>query len=178
MMSFLRPLLALLATSALAAQASKKPDPLASVPPLPTLVGRPGSELADVVERFTADQSSLARRYDANDSPAQRRRMREFYSGWRTRLPEVGFDKLSQEGRVDYVLLDNHLQYQLALLDRQEKMRGETAVLLPFADRLLALQDERRDLAPVDPRATARMISATAKQVDSLRMLFEAQGGR
>jgi uncharacterized protein (DUF885 family) len=179
MMALLRPaLLTLLATSALAAQASKKPDPLASVPPLPTLVGRPASELADVVERFSADQSSLARRYDANDSPAQRRRMREFYSGWRTRLAEVGFDKLSQEGRVDYVLLDNHLTYQLALLDRQEKMRGETAVLLPFADRLLALQDARRDLAPVDPRATARMISATAKQVDSLRMLFEAQGGR
>src|SRR3954468_16121225 len=102
MMAFLRPaLLTLIATSALAAQAPKQPDPLASVPPLPTLIGRPASELADVVERFTADQSSLARRYDANDSPAQRRRMREFYSGWRTRLAEVGFDKLSQEGRVD-----------------------------------------------------------------------------
>ena len=161
-MASLRPaLLTLVAASALGAQASSKSktDPLASVPPLPTLIGRPASELADVVERFTADQASLARRYDANDSPAQRRRMRDFYSGWRTRLTEVGFDKLGQEGRVDYVLLDNHLQYQLALLDRQEKMRGETAVLLPFADRLLALQDARRDLSPVDPRTTARLIS-------------------
>ena len=96
------------------------------MPLLATLVSRaPSSELADVVERFTADQQSLNRRYDANESPAQRRRMREFYTGWRTRLGELNFDKLAQEGRVDYVLLDNYLQHQIALLDRQEKMRGE-----------------------------------------------------
>ena len=99
--------------SALQAQMprSKTPDdPMATIPKLSTLVGQPGSELADVVERYAADQSSLTRRYDANDSPEQRRRMREFYTGWRTRLGEMDFDKLSQEGRVDYVLLDNHVQ--------------------------------------------------------------------
>jgi hypothetical protein len=168
------------ASSSLAAQAqkSKTPsDPLASVPVLTALVNKPASEMADVVERYTADQQSLSRRYDAADSPAQRRRMREFYTGWRTRLGEIGFDKLSQEGRVDYVLLDNHLSYQLALLDRQDKMRGETVALLPFADKLLALQDARRELTPVEPQATARLIATIAKQADSLRMLFETPAG-
>lgn len=153
-------------------------DPMATIPKLSTLVGQPGSELADVVERYTADQSSLIRRYDANDSPEQRRRMREFYTGWRTRLGEIGFDKLSQEGRVDYVLLDNHVQYQLALLDRQDKNRSETVALLPFADKLLTLQDTRRTLAPVDARAAAKIVAAVAKQVDSLRALFETPVGR
>jgi len=81
--------LAVLATP-LFAQAPQPPkstdSPLASVPKLDPLVGRPTSELADVVERYAADQGSLNRRYDAADSPAQRRRMREFYAGWRTRL--------------------------------------------------------------------------------------------
>jgi hypothetical protein len=162
------------ASSSLFGQAPKSKDPLASVPVLTALVNKPASEMADVVERYTADQSSLARRYDAADSPAQRKRMREFYSGWRTRLGEVSFDRLSQEGRADYVLLDNHLVYQLALLDRQEKMRGETVALLPFADKLLALQDTRRDLAPVEPQTTARLLATIAKQVDSLRTLFDA----
>ena len=114
--------------SQLTAQAARPKtgdDSRASVPLLATLVSRAPSELADVVERFTADQQSLSRRYDANESPAQRRRMREFYTGWRTQLGELNFDKLAQEGRVDYVLLDNYLQHQIALLDRQEKMRGE-----------------------------------------------------
>jgi uncharacterized protein (DUF885 family) len=153
-------------------------DPMATIPKLSTLVAQPGSEMADVVERYTADQGSLTRRYDANDSPEQRRRMRAFYTGWRTRLGEINFDKLSQEGRVDYVLLDNHVQYQLALLDRQDKNRAETAALLPFADKLLTLQDTRRTLAPVDSRAAAKIVAAVAKQVDSLRGLFEAPAGR
>ena len=166
------------AANAQAPRARTTPDPLASIPSLASLVGHASSELADVVERFAADQTSLNRRYDASDSPAQRRRMREFYTGWRTRLAEVNFDKLAQEGRVDYVLLDNYLQHQIALLDRQDKMRAETAVLLPFADRLLALQDARRDLTPVDPRVTARTFATVAHQVDSLRALFDAPAGR
>ncbi len=174
------PVVSLLVASVAAAQRPvSAADQAAAVPALTPLVARPGSELADVVDRFTADQSSLNRRYDAPDSPSQRARMHAFYTGWKTRLGEVAFDKLGQEGRVDYVLLDNYVTHQLALLDRQEKMRRETVVLLPFADRLLALQDTRRDLSPVDPRAAAQALTAVTKQIDSLRALFEpAAGGR
>jgi len=87
------------------AAAQSRPDPVASVPVLGPLVGRPASELADVIERFSIDRTGLNRRYDADDSPDQRRRMREFYAGWQTRLKDVDFVKLSQEARADYVLL-------------------------------------------------------------------------
>ena len=182
MTSFARALALLLVTSALAhAQKSqpvapKSDDPLASVPNLKTLIARPSSELADVVERFTSDQTSLTRRYDASDSPDQRRRMRGFYTSWRTRLKDVDFDRLKQEGKVDYVLLDNYLRHQIDLLDREDKQLAETAPLLPFADRLLALQDARRNLTTIDPPAAARTLAAVTKQVDSLRALFEPAG--
>jgi uncharacterized protein (DUF885 family) len=172
---------ALLGATPLGAQARRpvsSDDSLASVPKLDALVARPTSELANVVERFSADLSSVSRRYDANDSPDQRRRMRQFYDAWKARLHEVNFDKLSQEGRIDYVLLDNFATHQLALLDRQQKMRAEAAVLLPFADALLALQDKRRNLQPVDGRSAARTVTGVAKHVDSLRALFEASAGR
>jgi uncharacterized protein (DUF885 family) len=142
------------------------------------MVGRPASELAPVVERFTSDLSSMNRRYDATDSPSQRRRMREFYSAWSSRLREVDFDKLSEEGRVDYVLLANYLTHELVLMNRQDRLRSETAVLLPFADRLLALQDSRRNLTTVDSRAASSTLAAVAVQVDSLRALFEAPPAR
>ena len=148
-------------------------DPLAAVPQLGALAARPGSDLAPVVERFSSDQQSLNRRYDATDSPDQRRRMRDFATAWRTRLRELNFDKLNLEGRADYILLDNHLQHQIALLDRQERMRAETASLLPFTDRLLALQDTRRNLVTVDPPAAARTLAQVMRQVDSMRTLFE-----
>jgi uncharacterized protein (DUF885 family) len=155
---------------------TKSADALASVPKLAPIVSRATSELANVVEQFMADQGSLRGRYDASQSPDQRRRMREFYSAWRTRLGEVDFDRLKQEGRIDYVLLDNYLVHQLAVHDRQEKMRQETLALLPFADRLLALQDRRRNLEPVDPATAARTLTSVAKQIDSLRALIETSG--
>src|SRR3989442_14900683 len=104
--------------------------------------------------------------------------MREFYAGWRASLKEIDFDRLMQEGRADYVLLDNTLVHQIALLDRRDRMRAEVSPLLPFADRLLALPDARRNLATVDPRAAARTLAAVAKEVDDLRATFEPSSGR
>ena len=173
----------LLLPAAATAQKGPKPvaepaDPMTSVPRLAPISTRPTSDLALVVERFSADQQSLSRRYDATDSPAQRKRMRDFAADWRARLKELDFGKLNGEGKADYILLDNLLEHQLALLDRQDKMRGETAPLLPFSDRLLALQDARRELSSVDAPGAARILGQVQQQVDSMRALFEpAPGG-
>lgn len=148
-------------------------DPMATVPRLAALVARASSDLAPVVERYTVDQQSLSRRYDASDSPDQRRRMRSFAVAWRARLREVDFEHLNQEGRADYVLLDNQLKHQVAVLDRDDRKRGEAAPLLPFSDRLLALQDIRRDLVPVEPAAAARTLAQVTRVVDSMRVMFE-----
>jgi uncharacterized protein (DUF885 family) len=155
------------------ARAQTATDASASVPDLATLVGRPASELALVVDRFAADEDALERRYDAPDSPDQRRRMRELYTAWRARLAKLDFERLSQEGRIDYVLLDNHLLHQLALLDRRDRMLEQVAPLLPFADRLLALADARRNLSDLEPRVAAQTLAQVAAQVDSLRARFE-----
>lgn len=159
--------------SILAAFLLQSAQPASTVPALGPLVARPSSELEEVVERFSTDRTALTRRYDADDSPDQRRKMREFYAGWQSQLRDVDFGKLGLEGRADYVLLDNYLKHQLALFARRDKQRAETDPLLPFADQLLGLQDARRNLTTVDPPGSARTLSAVAQQVDSLRALFE-----
>jgi hypothetical protein len=163
--------------TALLAQAAP-PEPVTVVPALGPLVSRPASELADVIERFTTDRGVLTRRYDAPDSPDQRRRMRELYSGWQARLRsrDIDFAALGPEGRIDYVLLDQYLGHELALLTRRDKLRAQNAPLLPFADRLLALPDARRNLVTIDPSGAARTLAAAAQQADSLRALFEPAG--
>jgi uncharacterized protein (DUF885 family) len=149
-------------------------DPTASVPSLAALRGSTTSELADVISRFSADQQALQRRYDAPDSRSQRTRMRAFWENWRKRLAESDFEKLSQEGKVDYVLLDNHLRYELELMDREDRQLAEVAPLLPFGDQLLALQETRRDLVTVNAQQSARLLATLTKQVDSLRQTLEA----
>nr|MBA2689055.1 hypothetical protein [Gemmatimonadaceae bacterium] len=51
-----------------ATAANAQDDSPALIPDLRTLVGRPGSELAGVVSRFTVDRQSMFRRYDATNS--------------------------------------------------------------------------------------------------------------
>ena len=157
-----------------AATAQAQSADSSGVPNLTTLVARPTSELAGVVDRFSTDLASVSRRYDATDSPAQRARMREFYSTWLKRVGEIDFDKMGQEGKVDYVLLSNYLKHQIALIDRREKQRTEMTALIPFADRLLALQDSRRNLTTIDSRAAANTLAIVAQQVDTLRASFES----
>jgi uncharacterized protein (DUF885 family) len=56
--------------------------------------------------------------------------------------------------------------------------RAGTAPLIPFADRLLALQDARRDLRTIDSPRAATTLAAVTKQADSLRALFEVPPSR
>lgn len=172
--------LACAAVAPLAAQNAPPSNPLSGVPTIASLMNRPRSEFTEVVTRFSADETSLTRRYDAADSPDQRARMRNFYNGWRTRLRDADFAGLSQEAKVDYILLDNYLVHELALLDRTDRERAETEGALPFADALLSIYDSRRRMEHLNPIDAARRINALAKSVDSLRALFEAPaaGGR
>src|SRR5687768_5144995 len=104
--------------------------------------------------------------------------MREFLEAWRARLREMDFEKLGQEGRADYVLLDNHLQHELALLDRESRLRAEGGPLLPFAERLLLLHDARRNLETPNHQTIARTVADVTRQVDSVRALFDAAATR
>ena len=176
--------LGILAGSASAVQAQmargKTPDdPMATIPKLATLVSQPAARWPTSSIDTLPIRVLSNRRYDANDSPEQRRRMREFYTGWRDRLGEI---ELRQAVAGGTRRLRPARQSCFATSSRCSTARTRIAprrrALLPFADRLLALQDTRRTLAPVDPRAAAKVVADVAKQVDSLRALFEAPAGR
>jgi hypothetical protein len=160
-----------------AASGTLRDSVAAEVPSLGALVSRRQSELAVVVDRYAADQEALFRRYDVDWSPARRARLREFYGVWRERLRALPFDSLSQEGRVDWLLLDNRLRYDLVLLDREEKRWSEMAPRVPFAEQIMRLQEARRRMEPVDPVASAKTLALVAKVADSLRAQLDSAGG-
>jgi hypothetical protein len=126
-------------------------------------------ELRDTVELYATDRASLLRRYDVNYAPARRERLRRFHTEWRDRLRRVAFERLGLEGKVDYVLLDGEQVYQLAVLDREDRLWAEMAPSLPFATAIMDLAEARRRLEPVDGAAASRVLTALAKSVDSAR---------
>jgi hypothetical protein len=145
-----------------------------ALPPLPALTGATTSPLRDAVERYGTDRATLLRRYDMPWSAARRDRLRGFYNGWTGRLNTLPWQQLDSESRVDHVLLRNEIAYQLRLLDREAQQFAEMAPLLPFAETINTLQERRRDLQTIEPRAVADQLAAIAAQVDETRRRAEA----
>ncbi len=154
------------------------PATAAIVPALDPLIARPVSELSEAVNRYAADRSALLRRYDVQYSDPRNARARGFYSEWQSRLSQVDFRKLGQDARIDYLLLDSRLKYEIELLRREQKDFAEMAALLPFAGRLMALQESRRRMEPVNAPRVAEMLARTAKEIDSLRKVLEKPAGK
>jgi uncharacterized protein (DUF885 family) len=156
---------------------AQRADPIREttpVPPVAALMSATTSALRDAVDRYATDRSALMRRYDAPFSPLRQLRFREFYVGWLERLRDVPFDQLDQEARIDYVLLRNELEYQLSLLDRERINQAEMRTLLPFAEHIARLQDDRRALKPVSPAAVAQTLADLTAQIAEARQSAES----
>lgn len=133
------------------------------------------SELRDSVMLFTTDRGALMRRWTVSYSPARAARLKEFYDGWRTRLTKIDFDRLSQEGKIDYVLLDTRLRSELDQLRRDEKLIGEMKSLVPFAEVVTGFDEARRRFDPVDGQLSARKLADLATLLDSLTRQVRAK---
>jgi uncharacterized protein (DUF885 family) len=145
----------------------------AYVPDLTTLVAAT-SELRDTVDRFSADRQALMRFYTVQGSQERRSKLRAFYDGWLKALPKVDFARLSKDGQVDYVLLRNYVDYQLMLLGREDRSEKEIAPLLPFADAIVKLQEDRQKLDFITPDEAVAALTAIATQIKQQRASLEA----
>jgi uncharacterized protein (DUF885 family) len=153
------------------------------------------SELRETIERYDADRRAVSHLYSVCPSgrqggsrryggcfeePAAARlsRYRSFYQEWLGRLKGLDFDKLSQEGKIDYLLLDNHLRRELRQLDLEATRLEETGPFTPFAAAILGLEDARRRMEPLDAAKAAAIVAALSAQVAGVRKQFQEKHER
>ena len=139
-------------------------------PELASLVtfARGESELRIAVTRYLEDKAAIERRYEVLYSPVRISRLTEFYLGWQVRLKELSFDDLSHEGQVDYIALRNRIDYDLEALRLEEERGQQISPLLPFADSLRRLQEDRHDRKRVHPRTAAGTLNSVANEINEL----------
>jgi uncharacterized protein (DUF885 family) len=140
----------------------------------PDETSSPDSEMRPLIERYTVDRGSLTRSYPVSISPLRATRFRQLYSDWLGQLQKMNFDSLSQEGKVDYLLLKNHLEYETRQLDIQARQLAEIQPLLPFANSIIGLEESRRRMETIDSARTAALLTALKKQIDDTRKSVEA----
>jgi uncharacterized protein (DUF885 family) len=147
--------------------------PAAYVPDLAALVAAT-SELRDVVQRFSTDRQALLRFYTVPGSVERRTRLRAFQDAWLQALQAIDFAKLSQEAKADYILLRTHLEYQQALLGREERNEREIAPLVPFAQTITRLAEDRQKLEFVTADAALAAVQALGTEVQKAQAALEA----
>ena len=132
------------------------------------------SELRDVVSRYAADRQLMMRFYTVSGSEKRNAALRAFYGGWLRALPGIDFDRLSQEGRVDYILLRNRIESDSRLIDRDERLMKEIAALVPFSQAVADLQEARQRLDFIKPDAALAALKAIADSLEATRTAVSA----
>ena len=131
------------------------------------------SEMRAAIERYTVDRGSLTRSYPVAISQTRRARFKKFYEEWLASLKSQDFDSMSQDGKIDYILFKNHLEYELRQLDIQEKQLAEIQPLVPFASRIIDLEEARRRMEPINSAKVAATLTELRKTVDERRRAIE-----
>jgi hypothetical protein len=141
------------------------------------------SEMRSTIERYTVDRGSLARSYPVQASRSRRERFKKFYEESLASMQRLNFDSMSQDGKIDYILFKNHLEYELRQLDIQSRQISEIEPLLPFGPKIVQLEEARRRMEPIEPAKVAATLNDLRKQVEERRravelgLRAEARGG-
>ena len=129
--------------------------------------------MRSAIERYTVDRGSLTRSYPVAISGSRRERFRKFYNEWLASLQSLNFDSMSQDGKIDYLLFKNHLEYELRQLDIQSRQISEIEPLVPFATKITELEEARRRMEPMNSAKVAATLNDLKKQVDERRRAIE-----
>ena len=91
------------------------------------------SKMADIVTEFEADNWALSRTYIVQESEEYYQRFSTFYNDWNKKLSAVDFNALSQQGKVDYVLLKNLVNKGEYFLNQEYDAFKEVSEVSSFA---------------------------------------------
>jgi dipeptidyl aminopeptidase/acylaminoacyl peptidase len=131
------------------------------------------SELRGAIDRYMTDRGSLQRSLPPSASPRRDERLREFTKLWLDQLAYLEFGRLSQDGKVDYLLLKNQLAHELRQIDIRGKETAESASLVPFARVIVDLEERRRELQTMDWSRVAGDLTNLTKQIGEARRALE-----
>lgn len=123
-------------------------------------------KLPERVLRYVEDRDALRRYWGLSLSELGAARMRAFFESELASLATLDFAGLSQEDRVDYVLLRTELENELALLEQRAARRAQTLALAPYVPRLLAVLEPGQRLESIDAEKVATEFDALLAEVE------------
>lgn len=134
-----------------------------------------GDTLENMIKLYSVDRNALLSFYSIQQSEWQRDRIAKFYDESLANLQAVNFDSLDRDSQVDYILLRNEIEREITRLQRDRLYAKEMAGLLPFADKIISLEEARWRLEDVDARKAGEMVSEITESIKDIRKLIKEE---
>lgn len=127
-----------------------------------------------LLARFWSDRECLRRLFPVPFSPSRSERLRRFLTEWNAELAKVsGGAERTRGDQADILLFQAHLAAEKRHLDREEARFAAAAPVLSFAPDLIALEEERRQLRPIEPESAAQRLDRAQAQIGALQSALE-----
>ena len=125
------------------------------------------SKMADIVTEFEADNWALNRTYIVQESEEYYQRFSTFYNHWNKKLSAVDFNALSQQGKVDYVLLKNLVNKGEYFLNQDYDAFKEVSEVSSFAKDIFPFIKNRRRGKKPESKELAQIFQDASQAIDS-----------
>jgi uncharacterized protein (DUF885 family) len=133
------------------------------------------SAMRGLIEHYSTDRAALQRYYSIDVSTTRVERLRRYYEEQLRKLETVDFKALDQDGRIDFLLFQNQVRFELRELDHDQKRVSEVAGLLPFSQGVIQLEEARRRMEPVDSAKSAKALTEITDAISKTRKELEKQ---
>ena len=117
------------------------------------------------IDRVREDLTDIEKFYNVKISQQQYTRLRNYCEEQLTLLRSLPFESYDQEERIDYLLLQNHLNRRTRQLDLDRAMDQKTEPLLPFAPLIISLYSDRQNIKQIVGDRVALAVNQIKKEV-------------
>ena len=124
------------------------------------------NDFRDLLDRFSRDRETLQRQFPSKMEPKRISEMENFFKEWHRLLLEMDFNQMNRSGKVDYILFRQKLERdQQQFTDDADHLKT-AAKLLPFIEKITALEYEKRAQGKYNPQELAPRLEKLAQDID------------
>jgi uncharacterized protein (DUF885 family) len=135
------------------------------------------SEMNNLMISYDADRGNVMRFYatanggwgrqvSAYNSPQRRSRLLKLNTDYLALLEKVDFDKMSINGKVDFILFKRNLTDAKYQWQEEQKNYDQVRKYFPFSERIYALEIPRRRGAAVNGEQVAKELNSVQKEIE------------
>lgn len=133
------------------------------------------SEMRDYISQYQSDVNSLTRKYSVKESDEYYTRFDRFYGDWLRKLKSLPFESMSQDGKVDYILLRNGIEKDVYDLQQNKSEYIQIQTAIPFAGKIMSMVQQRRNGVPMNGEQTAMAFNELKKDLQTTQKEIEKQ---